>query len=137
MQQLLGINMGLPAQLESDLRSLQESGWAVSACREPPTGNQIFIVFDKYPLPPGWNKRETRLLLITDISYPNSRMDMFWVDPDLRLNGERIAQGGGVIETHLRQQWQRFSWHVQRWNPAVDNVISYLGTVDAGLRQRQ
>ena len=24
-----------------------------------------------------------------------------------------------------------------RWNPAVDNVISYLGTVDAGLRQRQ
>ncbi len=131
------MHMGLPPQLESDLRILQESGSVVSACREPPTGNQIFILFEKYPLPPGCNKRETRLLLITDISYPNSKLDMFWVDPDLKLNGDRIPQAGDAIETYLGQQWRRFSWHVQKWNPAIDSIITYLGTVDARLRQRQ
>jgi hypothetical protein len=129
--------MGLPPQLESDIKTLEEDGWKVSVHRDPPDGNQIFIIFEEYPLPPGWNKRETKLLVITDISYPNSRLDMFWVDPDLRLNGGRIAQAGGVVETHLGQPWQRFSWHVQKWNPAIDNIITYLGTVDARLRQRQ
>lgn len=129
--------MNLPPQLELDLKTLGEEGWTVSARREPPDGNQIFIIFEKYRLPDGWNKKETRLLLITDVSYPNSKLDMFWVDTDLRLNGDRIPQAGGTIETHLGQQWQRFSWHVQKWNPAVDNVITYLGTVDARLRQLQ
>lgn len=129
--------MGLPAQLGADLQKLRDEGWEVAARREPPEGNQIFVTFEKYPLPPGWSKKETRLLLITDISYPNSKMDMFWVDPDLRLDGERIPQAGGTIETHVGKQWQRFSWHVQKWNPAVDNVITYLGTVDARLKQLQ
>ncbi|MGA2466848.1 MAG: E2/UBC family protein [Thermodesulfobacteriota bacterium] len=130
--------MGLPPQLESDIKTLQEDGWKVSAHRNPPDSNQIFIIFEEYPLPPGWNKKETKLLLITDISYPNSRMDMFWVDPDLRLmNGDRIPQAGGLVETYLGQRWQRFSWHVQRWNPAIDSIITYLGTVDARLRQKQ
>ncbi len=130
--------MGLPPQLEADLKILTEQGWSVSAQRDPQNSNRIFVLFEKYPLPLGWNqKRETRLLLITDISYPNSKLDMFWVDPDLRLDGNRVPQAGGTIENYLDQQWQRFSWHVQKWNPAVDNVITYLGTVDARLRQLQ
>jgi hypothetical protein len=129
--------MLLPPQLEADLKLLQEQGFLATANREPPNGNQIYIIFDKYPLPKGWNKTETRLLLMTDISYPNSKLDMFWVDPGLQLNGGKVPQAGETIETHLGQQWQRFSWHVQKWNPAVDNLISYLGTVDARLGQLQ
>lgn len=126
--------MELPPQLESDIKALQEEGWSVSARRD---GNRIFILFDKYPLPAGWNKRETQLLLITDISYPNSKLDMFWVDPDLTLNNGKAPQAGEAIEPYLNKQWRRFSWHVQKWNPAIDNVITYLGTVDTRLRQLQ
>jgi hypothetical protein len=129
--------MSLPPQLESDLAVLREQGYNVSAQREPPAGSQIFVVFEKYPLPTGWNKSETRLLVIADISYPNSKLDMFWVDPDVRLADGRIPQAGGSFETYLNQQWHRLSWHVQKWNPAADNLITYLGTVDARLRQRQ
>ena len=75
-----------------------------------------------------------RLLLITDISYPNSKLDMFWVEPGLRLNGDRPPQAGEAIETYLGQQWQRFSWHVQKWNPAFDNITTYLGTIDKRLK---
>jgi hypothetical protein len=128
--------MSLPPQLESDLQILKGQGLKVSYEREP-SGNRIFIIIEKYPLPQGWNKKETRLLLISDISYPNSKLDMFWVDVDLKLDGGRVPQAGGTVETYNGQQWQRFSWHVQKWNPARDNVITYLDTIDARLRQLQ
>ena len=126
--------MDLPPQLETDLKALQDDGWEVTTHRD---GNRVFILFAKYPLPPGWNKGETRLLLIADISYPNSKLDMFWVDPDLQLEGGKIPQAGDSIEAYIGQQWRRFSWHVQKWNPAVDNVITYLNTVNARLRHLQ
>ncbi len=128
------MSMSLPAQLESDLNNLKEQGFQISCQRN---GNQIYIVFDKYLLPKGWNKNETKLLLISDISYPNSKLDMFWVDTDIRLADGRVPQAGDTIENHNGTQWRRFSWHVQKWNPAIDNVISYLGTVNARLKQLQ
>jgi len=126
----------LPPQLEEDLNALKQDGFSVEASRVPPTGNQIFIIIQKYPLPQGWNKRETRLLLITDIGYPNSKIDMFWVEPDVLLqNNNKVPQAGDVIETYVGQQWRRFSWHVKKWNPAVDNIKSYLHTVNNRLKQ--
>ncbi len=126
--------MGLPPQLETDINKLKETGYSVAAHRE---NNQILVVIEKYPVPLGWNKSETTLLLVTDIGYPNSRIDMFWTDLDFKLSGERIPQAGDAVQPFLGKQWRRFSWHVQKWNPAVDNIITYLGTVDARLRQLQ
>lgn len=129
--------MSLPPQLEVDSNLLKEQGYQVEAHSDPTNGNRIFVVFEKYQLPTGWNKAETKLLLIADISYPNSKLDMFWTDPDLILASGNTPQAGEVIENYLNQQWRRFSWHVQKWNPAVDNIITYLGTVDMRLRQLQ
>ncbi len=127
--------MGLPPQLETDINKLKEMGYtAITTHRE---NNQILVVIEKYPVPPGWNNSETTLLLVTDIGYPNSKMDMFWTDLGLKLNGDRIPQAGDVVQPFMGKQWRRFSWHVQKWNPAVDNIITYLGTVDARLRQLQ
>lgn len=127
--------MGLPPQLETDVKSLRDSGYTLEAHRD---GNQIFVIFENYPLPDGiWNKAKTRLLIIADISYPNSKLDMFWVDKDVRLKDERMPQAGGSFETHYGQEWHRFSWHVQKWNPAFDNIITYLGTIDHRLSQPQ
>ena len=129
--------MSLPPQLEADLKVLREQGFNVVEHRDPSNPSRIFVVFDSYPLPSGWNKRNTHLLLITDVSYPNSKLDMFWVDPDLLLDGNRSPQAGDAIETYMDQTWRRFSWHVQKWNPAIDNIRSYLDTVDIRLRQLQ
>lgn len=129
--------MSLPPQLEADISALKEQGFNVSACRDQSKGNRFFVLFEHYPLPRGWNKEETSLLLITDVSYPNSKLDMFWVDPDLLLQGNKVPQAGNSIETYMNRRWRRFSWHVRKWNPAVDNVRSYLHTVDARLKQLQ
>ncbi len=126
--------MGLPPQLETDINKLKEMGYSIDVHRE---NNQILVVIEKYPVPSGWNKSETTLLLVADIGYPNSKMDMFWTDLDLKLGGDRIPQAGEVVQQFLGKQWRRFSWHVQKWNPAVDNIVTYLGTVDARLGQLQ
>jgi hypothetical protein len=126
--------MGVPPQLETDIGKLKESGNTINVQRE---GNQIFVVIDNYPVPQGWNKSTTTLLLITDIGYPNSKIDMFWTDTDFKLSDGRIPQAGEVMQPFIGKQWRRFSWHVQKWNPAVDNIITYLGTVDVRLRQLQ
>ena len=127
--------MSLPPQLQTDLQHLSELGFAVAAHRPLVNGAQIYVLFDHYQLPAGWSKSETRLLLITDISYPNSKLDMFWVDTDLKLQSGNIPQCAATLETHLGENWQRFSWHVQTWNPARDNLMTYLATVDARLRR--
>jgi len=126
--------MGLPPQLETDINKLKETGYSVDVHRE---NNQILVVVEKYRVPSGWNKPETTLLLVTDIGYPNSKMDMFWTDLDFKLSGDKIPQAGEAVQPFLGKQWRRFSWHVQKWNPAVDNIVTYLGTVDARLRQLQ
>jgi len=60
---------------------------------------------------------------------------MFWVADDVLLEGGKVPQAAEAIETYLEIKWRRFSWHVQKWNPAVDNVCTYLGTVNARLTQ--
>ena len=127
--------MSLPPQLEADIQALRDQGFNVDARRDSSNASRIFIVFERYPLPRGWNKNETQLLLIADVSYPNSKLDMFWVDTDLVLVGNKAPQAGDAIETYMDKPWRRFSWHVQKWNPAIDNIKSYLDTVDARLKQ--
>lgn len=127
----------LPPQLEADIEELRRQGLNVSVRRDESNQSQIFVVFEEYPLPRGWTKDRTRLLLITDVSYPNSKLDMFWADSDLLLEGNRVPQAGDSLETYMSQTWRRFSWHVQKWNPSIDNIRSYLNTVDARLAQRQ
>ncbi len=129
--------MSLPPQLETDIQALRGQGFNIDVRRDPSNANRIFIVFERYPIPRGWSKNDTQLLLITDVSYPNSKLDMFWVDQDLLLDGNKAPQAGDAIETYMDKQWRRFSWHVQKWNPAIDNIRSYLDTVDVRLRQLQ
>lgn len=132
--------MGLPPQLEADLKILSEEGYFVKAIRDPPEGPKIYILFENYSLPSGWkngDKRKSKLLLITDISYPNSKMDMFWLEKGVLLENGGIPKNGDVIENHIGEEWRRFSWHVQKWNPAVDNVITYLNTVKARLSEKR
>lgn len=127
--------LGLPPQLHADIESLREDGFSIEARRDAPGGARIYILISDYSLPRGWNKTRTMLLIIADVSYPNSKLDMFWTEVDLKLQDGRVPQAGDAIENYLGQQWRRFSWHVQQWNPAVDNLRTYLGTVDARLQQ--
>jgi len=81
----------------------------------------------------GWNRDQVTVEFLLPIPYPNAQPDCFFVDADLRLVGGGMPTNSGlqVLDGQPRL-W--FSWHVTSWNPAVDNIDSYLRFIESRLR---
>lgn len=123
----------MTAILEQHILALRDRVLAVEA--HPQSDGWTFIVVTKYPLPDGYSKMHTGLLLKVPPPYPNASLDMFWTDEDLRLaNGSPPANTG--IEHYLGRNWLRFSWHPQNWHPAKDSIITFMAFVARRLAMR-
>jgi len=126
-----GAVASVPQHLAQEIEQLQTQGYDVEVHE---SGGLILLIIKKYPLPPGYNKTTTDLLLKIPMSYPNGKLDMFWTDPDLRLQ-ESNGQASTTVENILGKQWLRFSWHPQKWNPGVDNLFTFLEFINRRLMQ--
>ncbi len=116
-------------QLEIELEAARQNGRDIEV-RE--ADSLIYVIIENFPLPAGYNKQHTRLLLKIPLSYPNGNPDMFWVDPDLRLSSGG-SQASANIENVLGEPWLRFSWHPQKWNPVLDNLNTFVEFVNRRL----
>lgn len=121
----------MPQQLSAEIATLQAQGHTVDI---HDAEGLWLLVIKAYPLPYGYNKSTTQLLLKIPLSYPNGKLDMFWTDPDLRLQ-ESTGQASTSLETLLGQQWLRFSWHPTKWCPGTDNIFTFLEFVNRRLMQ--
>lgn len=122
----------IPPALSEETSQMQEGGLAVELLEAEGWFN---VVFTGYPLPRGYSKRATTLLVKVPPSYPNGRPDMFWVDEDVLLETGAVPRSADSIETALGRRWRRFSWHPQNWNPGVDSLRTYLEFVNRRLAQ--
>lgn len=123
--------MALPPLLEEHISHLRSQGYNIEVKED----SEICIIFKDYRIPSNiWNCDKTDLLVITHPTYPNAKMDMFWVDPPIALKSGAQAQAVSP-ETRCGRSWLRFSWHVQTWNPAHDNLMTYLNVVDDRLKR--
>jgi Prokaryotic E2 family E len=121
----------MPQQLSTEITRLRSVGHEVEVHE---ASGLLLLVLMAYPLPHGYNKATTQLLLKIPLSYPNGKLDMFWTDYDLRLQ-ESTGQAATSLETLLGRQWLRFSWHPQKWCPGVDNIFTFLEFVNRRLMQ--
>lgn len=125
--------MTLPPLLTQHVEELKSQDYDIEVSE---SSSEICIVFKNYPLPIGiWNRDKSDLLVITNAAYPNSKMDMFWVTPGLTLKDGRPPEAGNTQENHGGKDWQRFSWHPGPWDPARDNLVTYLEVVNHRLHQ--
>lgn len=126
--------MSLPPLLQEHIRYLEDEGHKI----EVTVNSEIHIVIKDYKISDKiWNRTSIDLLIITHPTYPNAKMDMFWVDPPISLKNGKVAQASDTIENKIGKNWQRFSWHVKLWNPGQDNLITYLNVVDDRLRREE
>lgn len=124
--------MQIPPLLQEHIKILEREGHKI----EIHVDSEIHIVFKDYKIPDQiWDPNKTDLLVITHPTYPNAKMDMFWVNPPISLKSGKTAQAAGTTEGKLGINWLRFSWHVQSWNPGKDNLITYLDVVNDRLRR--
>ena len=120
----------LPPQLIDEVEELRKAGWQIDLFE---SDGLACMVFPDYQLPAAYNRNRTRLLLKFPMSYPSGKPDMFWTEKDVLLKDGRVPQKGDVMEMFRGEQWRRFSWHAQSWNPATDNLRTYLEFVARGL----
>lgn len=122
----------IPAHVTQEVEHLRQKGYAVEVVEAEGWFN---LVFEAYQLPPGYNKPATKLLLRLPLAYPNGRPDMFWTDEDLTFKDGKVPKNAESIEVVLGKGWRRFSWHPQNWNPAADDLRTYLEFVNRRLSQ--
>jgi len=125
--------MGLPPLLQDHIKTLESDGYKIDV----KDGSAICIIIKDYPVPENiWDHDKTDLLVMAHHTYPNAKMDMFWVDPPICLKSG--AQAKAVqADKQCNKTWQRFSWHVDGWNPAHDNLITYLDVVNDRLNRNE
>lgn len=92
-----------------------------------------WFVVKRWPLPPGWNKTETAVLVLLPTGYPVTPPDNIYTDPDLCLaDGRPPGNAEGFID-HNGRRWRLFSYHIEPgdWQPHADvlqghNVLTFL-----------
>ena len=125
--------MKLPPALQAHIDKLRKEGRTV----ETIPGDEIGVVIRDYPVPAEiWNESAADLLIKTHPTYPNATIDMFWLDPPISLR-RGVPASGATLEAQFGKRWQRFSWHVGSWDPAHDNLLTYLAVVDDRLNRNE
>lgn len=115
----------LPAH---DMDYLKELSADVSVTSD---GGMVCVVVPALPLPAGFDRTASDLLLRLAAGYPDVAPDMWWFDPPVkRIDGVTIPATESR-EQHLGREWQRWSRHLQpgQWQSGIDCLESYLALV--------
>ena len=122
--------MRMPPLLRDHICQLESRGFEV----EVAVDSAIYVVIKDYPVPGGiWDRTSSDLLIMAHDTYPNAALDMFWLDPPISRKG--APPDGTGTETRNGREWQSFSWHIGGWDPAHDNLLTYLDVVNDRLRR--
>ncbi len=110
-------------------------------------GDQLdWILLPRLVLPIGrFNKEASRILFRLPVGYPNTGLDNFFVDGDLRLkdgsnpSAFNVGSNSGSGPAPVEDNWGWFSWHPQAWRPAAtveggDNLVGFVRTINLCLR---
>jgi len=102
--------------------------------------NLDWVLIPDFPLPSGWNRERTRLLIIIPPGYPQTPPDNFYVDVGLATVAGNTPGGYSEPAPQIGESWGQFSWHadVPTWQPGPEpqdghNLCTFLGMVCARL----
>lgn len=121
--------------VEEQLLRLQADHPTATLTRLPSGAHLVTI--SNYELPRGWDRDRATILFVAPPAFPAAQPDCFWVEPvGLRLSGGQTPQNTNdsnpIPEVGNRGTW--FSWHVQRWNPNYDSLVTYMNVIEQRLK---
>jgi Prokaryotic E2 family E len=104
--------------------------------------NFDWVLFKEFPLPSGWNREKTPLLILIPAGYPMTPPDNFYVPLGFRLASAGLPSNYSEPANHLGRQWGQFSFHADqgRWNPSADllegdNLLTFMLLVEGRLKE--
>lgn len=121
--------------LQDQLARLAEVHPGVTLTELP--GGQSLVHVPAVPLAkPGWSKDSTAVWFVVPVGYPQAAPDCFWAEAPLMLatgappHASNVQPVPGLGQPHV---W--FSWHVQRWNPNRDTLLSWVYLIRQRLNE--
>lgn len=127
-----GSVVSLPPMLRMHLDELKRDGYDIVTKTD---ASNLGIIFKNYKVPGNiWTPQTIDLLVTAHDSYPNARMDMFWVSPPLSLKNGGQPEATSTTK-RFNRTWQQFSWHTNAWDPAKDSIKTHLLVVKERLQR--
>lgn len=95
------------------------------------------LVLADYDIAPVFDRERTDVMIRIPGGYNMAALDMFYVDPALRLKGSgAFPQAADHFEEHAGRRWQRFSRHLPSpWRPGIDGIPMFLSLISKELRR--
>ena len=101
--------------------------------------NGEWVLIKKFPLPSGWNKTETELLVLITAGYPSTPPDNFFVPIGFKLANGNPINAYTEPHPHRDRSWGQFSYHIDgEWKPGKeildgDNLLTFMIKVEQRL----
>lgn len=94
------------------------------------------VVLPDWPLPHGYNRSSSNLLIRLQAGYPDVPPDMWWFEPFVQFADGSEIPATQVRELHLGRTWQRWSRHLRadQWRAGIDGLETYLALVSTDLQ---
>ena len=97
-----------------------------------------WIVFRAFPLPAGWNRESTDLLVLIPPGYPETPPDNFYVQNGLRTESGTVPGNYAEDQDVLGESWAQFSYHAKDWCPGPDphdrdSLLTFMVAVERRL----
>ena len=122
---------------EEDEAYLKEKGFVYELLIE---GNTGLLIIKDYPVSAAkYDRDRTDLLIQIPNGYNISKLDMFWVDPPLKLKASgSFPQAAAYFEplpVSSGRQWQRFSRHLNdgQWKAGIDGLSTFMSLIQREL----
>jgi hypothetical protein len=95
------------------------------------------VILPGFPLPAGFDRVSSDLLLRLSPGYPDVPPDMWWFDPPVRPRDGRSVPATEHVECHLGRSWQRWSRHLSpgNWRSGIDGLESFLALLRRELER--
>lgn len=114
--------------------------WPEAKCQLLPSGAHLIEIVG-YELPPGWNVPKVVVLFVAPPGFPAAQPDCFWMESMGEKVPIRLADGSTPLSSNdsnpipeVGQRGTWFSWHLQRWNPNTDTLMTYCGVIAQRLK---
>ena len=118
---------------EDDENYLNEKGFTWELI---PDGQSGFLVIKDYPLhPTRYDRDRVDLMIRIPTGYNLAGLDMFYVEPFIRLLTGSYPPAAQVLETYVGRTWQRFSRHLaEPWRAGLDGLPMFLSLIQKELQ---
>ena len=95
------------------------------------------VILQSWPLPKGFDRETSDLLIRLNPGYPDVQPDMWWFCPEVRRADGKYLPNTNVIEQYLGRTWQRWSRHFNsgQWQPGIDGLASYLTLIGQDMER--